>query len=86
MIARIQKDLQKVHLLIRNLICLLCLNKYVLVLIYNIVHNISFIFCNNETGGVCFSILKRLIQLIALSTSIQRLTTSLVFLTSAEVI
>ena len=53
---------------------------------YNKVHNISFIFCNNETGGVFFSILKLLMRLIALSTSIQRLATSLVFLTSAEVI
>ena len=40
----------------------------------------------DETDRVFFSILKLLIQLIACSTWIQRLATSLVFLTSAEVI
>ena len=48
------------------------------------VHNVSSICCINETGTVFFSILKLLIRLIAHSTWIRRLATSLFFLTSAE--
>ena len=43
------------------------------------VHNISSICCSNETGRLFFSILKLLIQLIARSTWILRLATSLIF-------
>ena len=50
------------------------------------VHNISSTCCSNETGRLFFSILKLLIQLIACSTWIGSLTTSLVFLTYPKVI